>query len=403
MRVNHYISVFLSAGAPFAAAAGAERALLSASQPDRRRLRAGRPKGRSLPKPDFFVIIARSKKRIEPMKRSHPSLRNPLLQRCRRPVYVALLVLLTLLLLLDYLPGAHALSAWVTPPVALFLGLLYALLCGEAFPTFNKRASKLLLQYSVVGLGFGMNLHASLASGKEGMAFTVISVVGTMLVGCLIGRKLLRVDRGTSYLISSGTAICGGSAIAAVGPVMKAKDSEMSVSLGTIFILNAIALFIFPVIGGWLHLSQQQFGLWAAIAIHDTSSVVGAGAAYGEEALQIATTVKLTRALWIIPLALVTSFIFKGSGKRITIPWFILFFVLAMVVNTYLLSLSETGLAVGAAINGLARKSLTLTLFFIGASLSVEVLKSVGIKPLIQGVLLWIVVSAGSLLYICWL
>ena len=293
-------------------------------------------------------------------------------------------------------------SAWVTPPVALFLGLAFALLCGQAHPKFNKKTSKYLLQYSVVGLGFGMNLQASLASGKEGMEFTIISVIGTLLIGWVIGRKFLKVDRDTSYLISSGTAICGGSAIAAVGPVLKAKDSEMSVALGTIFILNAVALFIFPAIGHALNMSQQEFGTWAAIAIHDTSSVVGAGAAYGEEALKIATTIKLTRALWIIPLAIATSFIFKSKGQKISIPWFIFFFVLAMIVNTYVLSLSETGMLIGAGINSIARKTLTITLFFIGASLSRDVLKAVGVKPLVQGILLWIVISFSTLVYIYW-
>ncbi|MCR6505233.1 YeiH family protein [Bacteroides muris (ex Fokt et al. 2023)] len=324
----------------------------------------------------------------------------PFLQYHRKTIYVSLLALLSLFLLLDYLPGMHAYSAWVTPPVALFLGLAFALLCGQAHPKFNKKTSKYLLQYSVVGLGFGMNLQASLASGKEGMEFTIISVVGTLLIGWLIGRKFLKVDRDTSYLISSGTAICGGSAIAAVGPVLKAKDSEMSVALGTIFILNAIALFVFPLIGHALNMSQHEFGTWAAIAIHDTSSVVGAGAAYGEEALQVATTIKLTRALWIIPLALVTSFIFKSKGQKISIPWFIFFFVLAMIFNTYVLATTETGAMIGEGINSLARKTLTITLFFIGASLSRDVLKAVGLKPLIQGTLLWIVISVGTLAYI---
>lgn len=325
---------------------------------------------------------------------------SSVLKRNNKAIYVALLAILAFCLLLDYVPGTQSLTSWVTPPVALFLGLAFALICGQAYPKFNKKISKYLLQYSVVGLGFGMNLQASLQSGKEGMTFTVISVVGTMLIGWVIGRKMLKVDRDTSYLISSGTAICGGSAIAAVGPVLKAKDTEMSVALGTIFILNAIALFIFPAIGHALDMDQQQFGTWAAIAIHDTSSVVGAGAAYGEEALQVATTIKLTRALWIIPLAFATSFIFKSKGQKISIPWFIFFFVLAMVFNTYVLSLSETGAAIGSAINGFARKSLTITLFFIGASLSRDVLKAVGIKPLVQGVLLWIVISLSTLAYI---
>ena len=323
-------------------------------------------------------------------------------QKHNRTIYVALVALLLLFLLLDYIPGMHTLSSWVTPPVALFLGLAFALTCGQAFPVFNKKASKYLLQYAVVGLGFGMNLHASLASGKEGMEFTVLSVAGTLLIGWFIGRKCMKINRNTSYLISSGTAICGGSAIAAVGPVLKAKDSEMSVALGTIFILNAIALFLFPAVGHALGMSQEDFGTWAAIAIHDTSSVVGAGAAYGEEALRIATTIKLTRALWIIPVALITSFIFKSKGQRISIPWFIFFFILAMLLNTYLLGSSETGIAIGNAINGFARKILTITLFFIGASLSRDVLKSVGARPLLQGILLWAAISFSTLAYIYW-
>ena len=323
-------------------------------------------------------------------------------QKHNRTIYAALVALLLLFLLLDYIPGMHTLSSWVTPPVALFLGLAFALTCGQAFPVFNKKASKYLLQYAVVGLGFGMNLHASLASGKEGMEFTVLSVAGTLLIGWFIGRKCMKINRNTSYLISSGTAICGGSAIAAVGPVLKAKDSEMSVALGTIFILNAIALFLFPAVGHALGMSQEDFGTWAAIAIHDTSSVVGAGAAYGEEALRIATTIKLTRALWIIPVALITSFIFKSKGQRISIPWFIFFFILAMLLNTYLLDSSETGIAIGNAINGFARKILTITLFFIGASLSRDVLKSVGARPLLQGILLWAAISFSTLAYIYW-
>ncbi len=325
-----------------------------------------------------------------------------MLQARRKAIYVGLVALLLIFLLLDYVPGLSAYAAWVTPPVALFLGLAFALVCGQAHPRFNKKMSKYLLQYSVVGLGFGMNLHASLASGREGMEFTILSVFGTLLIGWVIGRKLLKVGRDTSYLISSGTAICGGSAIAAVGPVLRAKDSDMSVALGTIFVLNAIALFIFPVVGHALGMSQQDFGTWAAIAIHDTSSVVGAGAAYGEEALRVATTIKLTRALWIIPVAILTSFIFKSKGRRVSIPWFIFFFILAMVFNTYVLGTSATGIAIGNGINDLARKMLTVTLFFIGASLSRDVLRTVGLRPLVQGVLLWVVISLGTLGYIYW-
>ena len=312
-------------------------------------------------------------------------------------VYVILLVTLSVALAVTYIPCVRSFGSWVTPPVALFLGLAFALVFGQPFSGFNKKMSKKLLQYSVVGLGFGMNIEASLASGKEGMLFTIISVFGTLLIGWLIGRKMLKVDRNTSYLISSGTAICGGSAIAAVGPVIKAKDSEMSVALGTVFILNAIALFLFPAIGKLLGLDGQQFGTWAAIAIHDTSSVVGAGAAYGEEALKVATTIKLTRALWIIPVAFLTSFIFRTKGSKVNIPWFILFFVLAMVANTYLLCDYPQ---IGTVVSGISRKCLTITMFFIGASLSPSVLKSVGVKPLVQGVLLWVIISVGSLLFI---
>ncbi len=321
-------------------------------------------------------------------------------QSAGKIVYISLAVILSSLLALGFFPEFENFSSFVTPPVALFLGLAFALIFGIPYPSFNKKMSKYLLQYSVVGLGFGMNVQAALASGKEGMAFTVVSVVGTLVIGWLIGRKLLKVDKNTSYLISSGTAICGGSAIAAVGPVIKAKDSEMSVALGTIFILNAFALFIFPAIGHALGMSQQEFGMWAAIAIHDTSSVVGAGQAYGEEALQVATTIKLTRALWIIPLALVTSLIFKTKGSKISIPWFIFWFIAAMLLNTYVLSHFPSGVAAGNLINEVARKSLTVTLFFIGASLSREVLRSVGAKALLQGVLLWIVISLSTLAFI---
>lgn len=280
------------------------------------------------------------------------------------------------------------------------MGLAIALVAGQAYPKFAKKTSKYLLQASVVGLGFGMNLHESLASGKEGMLFTIVSVAAVMIIGFFVG-KWLRVDRKTAYLISSGTAICGGSAIAAVAPVVKADDNQMSVSLGTIFVLNAIALFIFPPIGHWLGMTQEQFGEWAAIAIHDTSSVVGAGEAFDRsyfpdaegKALQIATLIKCTRALWIIPLALITTLIFKEKNSKIYIPWFIFLFVLAMVANTYIaLPTQLTGSLVW-----LAKKGLTVTLFLIGSGLSVDVLRSVGIKPMVQGILLWIVIALLSL------
>lgn len=314
--------------------------------------------------------------------------------------YIGILSGIALLLVLDYWPTVRVLTGEVTAPLVLFIGLLFALIFGPTYSKFNKAASKKLLQYSVVGLGFSMNLQESLASGGEGMLFTILSVIGTMVVGVIIGLKYIGVNKSTAYLISSGTAICGGSAIAAIGPTIKAKDSEMSMALATVFILNAIALFLFPVLGHWLDLSQQEFGMWAAIAIHDTSSVVGAGSAYGEEALQVATTIKLTRALWIIPLAIVLALLFKNKQQKVYIPWFILWFVAAMLLNTYLL---ENVPEVGIFISGIARKCLILTMFFIGASLSVDKIKAVGVKPLKLGVLLWLIISVVSLAYILWM
>lgn len=287
---------------------------------------------------------------------------------------------------------ALCLMPFISPAVALFLGLAFALTAGQPYPVFTKKTSKYLLQFSVVGLGFGMNLHESLQTGKDGMLFTVVSVAAVLVLGMFLGKRLL-MDRKTAYLISAGTAICGGSAIAAVGPVVKADDNEMSMALGTVFILNAVALFIFPPIGHMLDMTQEQFGMWAAIAIHDTSSVVGAGAAYGEKALEIATMVKLTRALWIIPVTVVTMFLFKQKGAKITIPWFIFFFILAMVANTFL-SIPEV---VSSSLVWAAKKGLTVTLFLIGSGLSRKVIKQVGVRPMIQGVILWIFIGLISL------
>lgn len=301
-----------------------------------------------------------------------------ILRRYDKPLFILLFI--------------FCLLPFVSPAVALFVGLAFALLVGQPFPAFSKKTSKYLLQFSVVGLGFGMNLHESLRAGKEGMLFTILSVVAVLLLGMYLGKRLL-MDRKTAYLISAGTAICGGSAIAAVAPVVKADDNEMSMSLGTIFILNAIALFIFPPIGHWLGLTQEQFGMWAAIAIHDTSSVVGAGAAYGERALEVATMVKLTRALWIIPVTIATMFIFKQKGAKVSIPWFIFFFILAMVANTFL-AIPE---AVSGSLVWLAKKGLTVTLFLIGAGLSRKVIKQVGVRSMVQGVLLWIFIGLASL------
>ena len=286
-------------------------------------------------------------------------------------------------------------SLWMSPALALFCGIAIALTIGAPHVKANKKVSKYLLQAAVVGLGFGMNLHSAIASGKEGMLFTIVSVVGVMILGVVLG-KVLKVNSKNAYLISSGTAICGGSAIAAVAPIIDADDNDTSLALATIFILNAIALFIFPPIGEALGLTQQQFGTWAAIAIHDTSSVVGAGAAYGQEALQVATTIKLTRALWIFPLALVSILVFRSKGKKIAIPWFIFLFILAMIANTYLNIPSEItkGVVVGA------KKALSVTLFLIGCGLSLGAIKNVGAKPLILGVALWAIISVVTLLVV---
>ncbi len=299
---------------------------------------------------------------------------------------------ITLKGMLFILVAACCLTPFISPPIALFLGLVFALSLGAPFPRFNSKMSKYLLQVSVVGLGFGMNLHDSVKAGSDGMLFTLFSVVSVMFIGVMLG-KWLRIPNVAAYLIASGTAICGGSAIAAVGPIARAKESEMSIALATIFVLNALALFLFPVLGHWFHLSQQQFGMWAAIAIHDTSSVVGAGATFGEEAMKVATTVKLTRALWIIPLSVFTSFYFKSKGDKVFIPWFILFFILAMVLNTYL----KIPSTLTHGIVTVAKQCLTLTLFFIGAGLSRAALKMVGVKPLVLGVILWFFIAVISL------
>ncbi|EEO27024.1 YeiH family protein [Oxalobacter paraformigenes] len=287
------------------------------------------------------------------------------------------------------------LTPYISIPLALFMGLAFAILFRNPFPEISKKTSKYLLQVSVVGLGFGMNLFEALKAGKDGIIFTIASVFGVLLLGVLLG-KVFKLEKTIAYLISAGTAICGGSAIAAVAPIVKAKDTEISVSIGTVFILNAIALFIFPILGHYFNLSQDQFGTWAAIAIHDVSSVVGASAAYGEEALKIATTVKLTRALWIIPVAIVTSFFFKQKSDKIYKPWFILFFTLAMLANTFL-PIPEI---ITTNILWLAKKGFAITLFLIGTDLSLKVIRTVGVKSILFGVLLWAFISVLSFIVI---
>ena len=286
------------------------------------------------------------------------------------------------------------LTPWATPPLALLAGLVFGAIATHPYKNESRTLSRILLQSAVVGLGFGMNLQQVLHAGRSGFVYTAIGIAFAMTIGTLLG-KCIAVRPRAAFLISTGTAICGGSAIAAVGPITGATEDEMSVSLGTIFVLNSVALLTFPTIGLWLKLSQTQFGLWAALAIHDTSSVVGASAKYGAVALAVGTTVKLARALWIVPLSLGTAAV-MGSKTRIQWPWFILFFCLAAVANTYLFP----GARAYQFLSGAGKLMLVITLFLIGASLSPATLRSVGPRPLLQGILLWIVVAVTSLLAI---
>ena len=285
-------------------------------------------------------------------------------------------------------------TGFISPPIALCAGIIFGLAFLHPFAADSRALARFLLQASVVALGFGMNLHEVVKAGRSGFIYTAVGISFALLVGSLIG-KLLAVRGTTSFLISTGTAICGGSAIAAVGPIVQASEEEMAVSLGTVFILNSIALLIFPPIGNALQLSQAQFGLWAALAIHDTSSVVGAASRYGGEALVIATTVKLARALWIVPLALATAAV-RRSKSKVKIPWFIFLFCLAAIINTY--GPQEPRLS--QMFFQLGRTGLTVTLFLIGTGISRATLKEVGWRPLAQGVLLWILVGVTSLYFI---
>jgi len=287
---------------------------------------------------------------------------------------------------------ALCLTSLVSPAIALLMGLVIAQLTGHPYLYLNHKATHLLLQISVVGLGFGMNVHSALQAGKQGVMFTIVSISGTLVFGYLMGRWL-NIEQKTSFLISSGTAICGGSAIAAISPVIKAEEKQISVALGCVFVLNSVALFVFPVIGHYFNLSQTQFGLWCAIAIHDTSSVVGAASKYGAHALEVATTVKLARALWIVPVTFISTFIFKNQSKKVSVPYFIGLFILAIVANTYIQAIS----IISPYLIAIAKAGLTLTLFLIGAGLSRKVITSVGFKPLFQGVVLWIAISVTAL------
>ncbi len=287
------------------------------------------------------------------------------------------------------------LTPYVNAPIALLLGFAMAIIFGNPYISQSSVMVKWLLKAAVIGLGFGMNFYSAVEAGKAGMLFTVTSIVLVLSLGYLLG-KLLKINPKTSYLISSGTAICGGSAIAAVAPITGAENKQISVALGTVFILNAAALLLFPFLGHLFELTQYQFGLWSAIAIHDTSSVIGAASAYGNEALEVATTVKLGRALWIIPLSLFTVAINRKSGGKVYMPYFIFLFILAMVVSTILPQYNEAY----SVITAIAKKALIITLFLIGIGLSPATIKSVGAKVFVQGMVLWIFISVVSLVTI---
>ena len=293
-----------------------------------------------------------------------------------------------------------AASGLVSPPVALVGGIAYGFSVEHPLRREASSLAKLLLQLSVILLGFGMNLNEVIRAGRSGVLYTAVSIASAVTLGLLLG-KTLKIPGKASYLITMGTAICGGSAIAALAPITGANEEEISISMGTVFLLNSVALLVFPAVGWWLHLSQHQFGLWAALAIHDTSSVVGAAAKYGNEALGIGTTVKLARALWIVPISLVTASVMgrvaAGTGKsnraKVKVPWFIFLFLLASVASTYVVRFA----LVYADMNHLGKLGLTATLFLIGTSLSKRTLQQVGFRPFLQGVVLWIVVGCTSL------
>lgn len=286
-------------------------------------------------------------------------------------------------------------SGLIGPPFALAAGLAFGLLTVHHFHVESRNLSKFLLQAAVVCLGFGMNLQEVVHAGRSGFMYTAISITFALGLGVLLG-KMLKVQKTQSLLISIGTAICGGSAIAAMGPILQANEEEMAVSMGTVFVLNSVALLLFPFIGWHMHLSQTQFGLWAALAIHDTSSVVGAGAKYGATALAVGTTVKLARALWIVPLAIATAML-KKSRSRIHWPWFILYFCGAALLASFVPRYLPQSVGLFSALNRLGRSALTVVLFLIGTGITRDTLREVGMRPLIQGITLWVVVASLSL------
>ncbi|MDN3610464.1 YeiH family protein [Vibrio ostreicida] len=294
--------------------------------------------------------------------------------------------------LLFWLAGAFCLTPYVTSPTALIIGFLLASLGLVPTQLNLTKVTKKLLACSIVGLGFGIQFNEALAVTSDGMGLVVTSIFATLLIGWWAA-KAIGLNPTIGYLISSGTAICGGSAIAAVSPAIKANDQQIGLSLATVFVLNSVALFVFPVIGHALNLDQYTFGTWAAIAIHDTSSVVGAASAYGEEALTTATTLKLARALWIIPVTLLSAFLFRSENKKVTLPYFIVFYCVAIAVSDLLPQFD----VIYQGIFQLAKQALVVCLFLIGCGISVEKLKSAGPKPLLFGIGLWLLISSASL------
>lgn len=296
---------------------------------------------------------------------------------------------------LYYIVPICCLFPFFSAPLALFIGILLAIFYKGEEVVKTGKLTKYLLQGSIVCMGFSMSLHEVVQTGKTGFMITIVSVVVTILTGIIMG-KILKVASNTTMLISSGTAICGGSAIAAVAPVLGAKNNEISFSMAVIFVLNAVALFIFPVIGHLLQMDQTHFGYWAAIAIHDTSSVVGACSAYGEEALQVGTTVKLTRTLWIIPLALCIAFFNKNNTSKINIPWFIFLFIVAIIIGNYVPGMEETN----NHLSWLGKKGMMVSLFFIGASINIAEVKKTGVNTFLLGIILWFIIA---ILSYCWI
>ncbi|MFG1501165.1 putative sulfate exporter family transporter [Halobacteriovorax sp. XZX-3] len=292
------------------------------------------------------------------------------------------------------------LSPWVSSATALFAGIIFSLFIGNPFQEWTTKAVKKLLALAVIGLGAGMDLNVVTKVGLQSVGFTALSILAVFVVGTLLG-KLFKTPLNTTLLINSGTAICGGSAIAAVAPVIKAKNHEVTVSLAVVFTLNAVALFVFPWVGHLLKIDQTSFGLWSALAIHDTSSVVGASLSYGPQALEVGTIVKLVRALWIIPLALIfsvtTAMQLKKQGASVQTktkkPWFILGFITAAALVTFIPELKSPGLMIYAG----AKKLMVLTLFYIGSSITLDHIKEAGVKPMLQGVILWCFTAISTL------